>query len=281
MISKEEIKRSAREFGLRPDVVEKDYVLGWTLLGIANHPHLSKNWVFKGGTCIKKCFLNDYRFSEDLDFTIKDRRGLQEKFLTKSFSEVMAWVTRESGVELYPDTLNFEKHHERDGYASIQGSFAYQGPMMMQKKTKPKIHLDLTSDEVLVYPAKRSSILHGYSDKSKFLHAKILSYSFEELFAEKLRALLQRARPRDVYDVVNLFDVQHQLNSRSFKHTLERKFTFRSLPMPTWNTLNTHKATQDLPKSWDHMLGHQIANLENWQSYWSRLEEVLNWTQSL
>jgi predicted nucleotidyltransferase component of viral defense system len=32
----------------------------------------------------------------------------------------------------------------------------------------------------------------------------VSSYAFVEVFAEKLRALGQRTRPRDLYDVVNL-----------------------------------------------------------------------------
>ncbi|MBW6474015.1 MAG: nucleotidyl transferase AbiEii/AbiGii toxin family protein [Anaerolineaceae bacterium] len=30
---------------------------------------LDKNLVFKGGTCLRKCYFPDYRFSENLDFT--------------------------------------------------------------------------------------------------------------------------------------------------------------------------------------------------------------------
>ena len=56
MISREEIIRVAGDLGLRPDVVEKDYVLGWTLAGIFHDAILSTSWVFKGGTCLKKCF---------------------------------------------------------------------------------------------------------------------------------------------------------------------------------------------------------------------------------
>ncbi len=43
----------AREFGLGPQVIEKDYVLGWMLAGIAEHPDVGPSWVFKGGTRLK------------------------------------------------------------------------------------------------------------------------------------------------------------------------------------------------------------------------------------
>lgn len=76
MIDKREILEAASALGLLPSVVEKDYVLGWILAGIHAHPVLSESWVFKGGTCLKKCFFETYRFSEDLDFTLRDESHL-------------------------------------------------------------------------------------------------------------------------------------------------------------------------------------------------------------
>lgn len=56
MITKQEIMDLAREFSLEAKTIEKDYVLGWLLAGIANHPELFDKWIFKGGTCLKKCY---------------------------------------------------------------------------------------------------------------------------------------------------------------------------------------------------------------------------------
>jgi predicted nucleotidyltransferase component of viral defense system len=92
MIQKQELLDLAADFGLQPNVVEKDYVLGWLLAGIGEHPVTRDTWVFKGGTCLKKCFFETYRFSEDLDFTLTDPAHLDEAFLRKLFQEVGAWV---------------------------------------------------------------------------------------------------------------------------------------------------------------------------------------------
>ena len=72
MIDRGEVLTIAGERDLRVDIIEKDYVLGWMLAGIFAHPILGPAWVFKGGTCLKKCFLETYRLSEDLDFTVED-----------------------------------------------------------------------------------------------------------------------------------------------------------------------------------------------------------------
>jgi len=48
MIDRRELLAAAGNLGLLPNVVEKDYVLGWLLAGIFNHPALAEHWVFKG-----------------------------------------------------------------------------------------------------------------------------------------------------------------------------------------------------------------------------------------
>jgi len=58
MITRADIVERANEWGLSEGVVEKDYVIGWLL---------SRFWAFKGGTCLKKCYFETYRFSEDLE----------------------------------------------------------------------------------------------------------------------------------------------------------------------------------------------------------------------
>jgi predicted nucleotidyltransferase component of viral defense system len=70
MIKHEEIKELVNEWRLREDVIEKDYVIGWVLWGIGSDPILREKWAFKGGTCLKKCLIETFRFSEDLDFTV-------------------------------------------------------------------------------------------------------------------------------------------------------------------------------------------------------------------
>ena len=65
--------RLARKEGRRiPEaVLEKDYCLSWFLVGLSATP-LREILAFKGGTAIKKCYIPDYRFSEDLDFTLRE-----------------------------------------------------------------------------------------------------------------------------------------------------------------------------------------------------------------
>ena len=53
----------------RRNLVEKDLLLHRLLRYLSLHPEFNENYLFKGGTCLIKCYLGYYRFSEDLDFT--------------------------------------------------------------------------------------------------------------------------------------------------------------------------------------------------------------------
>lgn len=56
MIGDTEIRRIARETGMEPRLVDLDYTLGWALWGIGQHPYLNSRLLFKGGTCLRKCY---------------------------------------------------------------------------------------------------------------------------------------------------------------------------------------------------------------------------------
>ena len=91
MIKSGEIQQKARRIGVRDQQIEKDYVLSWILFGISKHEQLSKAIVFKGGTVLKKIYFGDYRFSEDLDFTLLNKETENEKifeWLNNRFTKI-------------------------------------------------------------------------------------------------------------------------------------------------------------------------------------------------
>ena len=91
MIPKAEILAVATETGLLPSTVEKDYALGWVLFGIGQHGALGR-WYFKGGTCLKKCYFDTYRFSEDLDFTVPADAAYDAEKMRQGLFDIAEWV---------------------------------------------------------------------------------------------------------------------------------------------------------------------------------------------
>ena len=129
MIDRVEILAIATDLSLSHDVVEKDYVLGWLLAGIYAHEPLATAWIFKGGTCLKKCYFETYRFSEDLDFTLTDAVHLDNAILRDAFAAVGAWVYEQSGIELPADQMRFDLFTNPRGGQSGEGRIYYNGPL--------------------------------------------------------------------------------------------------------------------------------------------------------
>lgn len=276
MIDRQEVMDFSREFGLSPQVIEKDFALGWLLAGIAAHPGIGQSWVFKGGTCLKKCYFETYRFSEDLDFTLTNPDHLNEGFLLATFAEIAVWVYEQSGIEIPADTIRFEIYENPRGNTSSQGRIGYRGPMQ-RRGDAPRIKLDLTDDEVLVLDPVVREVHHPYSDcLEDGIH--VLSYGFEEVFAEKIRALAERERPRDLYDVVHLYRREGLNPDRALiLTTLSEKCQFKGIDVPTMEILSNQPEREDLEADWEHMLAHQLPMLPAFQQFWDELSDVFDW----
>ena len=275
MIPKSEILELARNTNLRPHVVEKDYVLSWILAGINQH-EIGNSWVFKGGTCLKKCYFDSYRFSEDLDFTLIDESHLDEVFLMSAFNDIGEWIYEQSGIEIPADKLIFDIYQNRRGSVSCQGRIFYKGPVSPSSPNSfPRIKLDLTADEILVEPAVRNRVRHDYSD-FQGSNIYIKSYSYEEVFAEKTRALAERTRPRDLYDVINFYRrPESEGLAGKVRQILEEKCDFKSIPMPSIESLVKHE--DECRAGWEQQLSHQLQFLPPFDSYWSDLLPFLHW----
>ena len=276
MIEKREILAASEQTSLTPHVVEKDYVLGWMLAGIFGHEELAETWIFKGGTCLKKCFFETYRFSEDLDFTLLKPEHLDADFLKRVFSETGKWIYEQSGIEIPADTQDFEIYRNPRGQLSCQGKISYKGPVSPTHRL-PRIKLDLTADERVVLPPVRAQIFHPYTDAPAD-GVEVLAYDYVEAFAEKFRALAERTRPRDLYDVVHLYrNAETRPDSQHFMEVLRAKCEFKGIAIPRIADLEPHRA--DLEAGWIHMLEHQLPALLPVAAFWDALPEIFAWLE--
>lgn len=256
MIEKREILDLATQTSLTPHVIEKDYVLGWMLAGIYSHEELAESWIFKGGTCLKKCFFETYRFSEDLDFTLRDEAQLNEAYLKRVFAEVGAWVYEETGIEIPVDQLEFDIYRNPRGNLSCQGKISYKGPVSPTRPL-PRIKLDLTADERIVLPPETVEIFHPYSDAPEE-GIEVLAYDYVEAFAEKFRALAERTRPRDLYDVVNLYrNADARPEQQQFVAVLREKCAFKGIQLPQLADIEPHRG--DVEAGWSGMLNNSAS----------------------
>lgn len=143
MIKPGEIQNKAREFGVRDQQIEKDYILSWVLQGIAQHEELSKAIVFKGGTVLKKVYFKDYRFSEDLDFTLLDDSTTNERIF-KWFEEVFEYIKEEANIPLQI----IDNNEHEDGGTNFY--ISYIGPLGGLGANK-KVKVDISRRQRIYY----------------------------------------------------------------------------------------------------------------------------------
>jgi predicted nucleotidyltransferase component of viral defense system len=277
VIGRRELDELRTEWSLEIPVIEKDYVLGWLLAGIAAHPELARTWVFKGGTCLRKCYYETFRFSEDLDFTVVDGGPEEPKLLQPVFAEIAEWLQEESGIELVLEPAAFVRRRNRRGHPTTQGRIAYRGPNAT-RSTLPKVKFDITSDEVLAWPPQLRAIGHQFSD-SPLPGPGAVCYSITELFGEKLRALAQRCRPRDLYDVVHLHRHPDLIGRASdVLAVLRRKCDHAGVTLPTLETIRATRFRAEVEAEWENMLGHQLPRpLPPFAEFWRALDDVFGW----
>ena len=158
MIPKGELLALRGEWSLSDEIIEKDYVLGWLLAGIAADPALPDQWVFKGGTALRKCYFETYRFSEDLDFTLRPGGPEEPADLLPVFRRVSLWLQDACGLRLEVDDSSFKRRKNRRGKPTTEGKLSYSGPR--QPHNLPKVKLDLTSDELLAEAPVERSVSH-------------------------------------------------------------------------------------------------------------------------
>jgi len=207
---------------------------------------------------------------------------LEETALKTILQEIGEWVYAESGIEMPSKTISVEIYTNPHGTLSAKGKISYLGPLMpKQKSNLPTIKLDLTVDEkIVLFPEKRN-IFYLFSDKPDNL-PKALTYCYEEMFTEKLRDLAERARPRDLYDVIFLYHKRHLVkNKAKFLEALKEKCKFKNIPVPTLEILKHHPQKEILVSGWENMLSHQLSNLNPFDHYWKQLPAVFNWISKL
>ena len=176
MITHQEIKNLVTEWGLREDVIEKDYVIGWVLWGIGSDPDLSIHWAFKGGTSLKKCYVETWRFSEDLDFTVVSGGPEKPETIEPIIKRILDRIHEESGIDFSIKPPAF-KHNEK--YLYTEGSIYYQGPRGTPNPAR--IKLDISGSEKIARPTVLRAIAHSYSDSLPG-EAQVRCYAFEEVF---------------------------------------------------------------------------------------------------
>ncbi|MFV2044787.1 MAG: nucleotidyl transferase AbiEii/AbiGii toxin family protein [Anaerolineales bacterium] len=275
MILRTELEEVARQWAIRLEIVEKDFAISWILAGLAQHPRIGPEWIFKGGTCLKKCYLETYRFSEDLDFSLATGGSLDVDDLENWVREACEEATAQSGLELPAELVEFKRYQNKRGGLSAKGKIGYSGPLGIP--TTPKVRIDLTGDELIARAPILREVHHPYSDRP-LPPARIHCYPIEEIVAEKTIALSDRGLPRDLYDVVRLYRFEGiRLQHSAIVEVIGQKCSHHGVELPSLELVRRPARLAELESEWSNMLGHQLPALPVISDQLAVLEEYFKW----
>jgi len=247
-------------------VLERDYCLSWFLVGLSRSS-LRERLAFKGGTALKKCYFTDYRFSEDLDFTLIEPTSWEET--ERQLAVVFDETRRSSGVEFRLDHLDRRSHENSHTFY-----LAYEGPLPRARGKTVKT--DITIRERIVLPLVDLPILRGYEEYRDLPeNAGVRVYSLEEVAVEKTVALLDRARnePRDLYDLWFLTAGGH-VRLSELVDPVVRKLEFRGLTLPEAGQVMAAKEAR-YRKLWQVRLAPQMADLPEFDAAYRGVRRAL------
>lgn len=182
MITKDELSTIAQLKGLNSKNAEKDYLLDLSLHSLSK---FGDTLILKGGTALYK-FYNLNRFSEDLDFTQNKRRINLEKLLHT--------ILHNTSLLSISGTIEEKQRFKNE----INVRLSFRGPLYDgNKASMTRITINISSRERPQH-IKKEFLIPVYKEIPSF---EIFVLEAKEILAEKIRAIMTRDKPRDVYDL--------------------------------------------------------------------------------
>ncbi|MDY6868273.1 MAG: nucleotidyl transferase AbiEii/AbiGii toxin family protein [Chloroflexota bacterium] len=197
MLSRQQLEiLNRKSFRYPLQIAEKDYVLALVLQLISQSP-LGKKLVFKGGTALHHCYLEQRRFSEDLDFS-----SIQQPISYKEVQKVLTSV----------DYLTIKKRYQSTVTMKIE-RLLYTGPIGFPNSLK--IDIDILQNVLL-------PVQEIYYRTAWGIEFPVRVMEIREICAEKVRAMSDRARYRDFFDMYLILKT-HQLDLKEILAYVSQK----------------------------------------------------------
>ena len=249
---------------IQESVIERDYCLAWFLTGLAGHG-LRDYLAFKGGTALRRCWFEDYRFSEDLDFSLIQPIALDA--ILAGLDEIFAGLKARVGIEMAFD------RHDRHGH---QNTHTFYIGYKAQLPARNDVKVDVTIKEAICFPLADRPILRTYPEYADLPDGPTVRvYSLEEIVIEKLAVLSDKARtePRDLYDLCHVLDIT-DIRIGELMHELAQKLDIRGRAVDGIAAAIGAKEER-LRRLWTPRLGHQIGDLPGFDDVFRQMMRAL------
>jgi len=257
-------------------LIENDFILHSLLFYLYQNKEFKRKYAFKGGTCLIKCYLGYYRFSEDLDFTYINQnkfKGLSKKKARQKISQELDRIVKslelfceKNGFDFKPNKANKRYFEFGAGntlttiklfYKSIETGFEQFIKLQfnfVEMLCFPILELDAkTIVNVQEYPEMK--VLFPEEDLRFVRPVSLTSYNLKEILVEKVRAILTRevVKSRDFLDVYMIKNVKG-LSFYELKKDIIEKTKF---------VLRYQKYLRNLKSHIEHKIEYNIGDERN------------------
>jgi predicted nucleotidyltransferase component of viral defense system len=228
VITDSEIEEKAKEFGIKPADVEKDYVYGWVLNELYTKSALGNVLILKGGNGLRKTYLPNTRFSKDLDFS--SSLGMDQQFLEQELRKICGLVEGQTEVRFSKDRTVVKNKDLPSDIQALEARLYFKG-FYGEENITLKAQLDITQFDKIYLPVQSRPLLHPYSDGS-LCTATVKCQKIEEILASKLTTLLHRRKAVDLFDLLYsiIFSREFPVDRLQVIRTFLKKSIFEPQP---------------------------------------------------
>ena len=173
--------------------VEQDLIICRALTEIFKDEFLAENLAFRGGTALHKLYLSPQpRYSEDIDL-VQIKAGSIKPILDKLRDEILPFL----GAHVVK-----QKANNNTIVYKLESEIAPVMPIRLKVEINCREHFSVLGWQKFPFSVESD----WYTD-----NCEITTYQLEELLGTKLRALYQRRKGRDLFDLYTAI-TQRELN---------------------------------------------------------------------
>ena len=208
--------------------VEQDLFICRALCSIYQDEFLARHLAFRGGTALGKLYLKPQpRYSEDIDLVQVQAEPIKETI--DHLRDALAWLG---------EPVVKQKKHNNTLVFKVQPTDMDAGEIHLKVEINCKEHFS-------VYPMVRvpfavnSSWFKGVCE--------VLTYELAELTGTKLRAVYQRRKGRDLFDLWKILTLVPEIDRERVMQSYERYLGFTASHLPTYKefVMNMEEKLQD------------------------------------
>ena len=286
MLLKTRLQNYKNRYDAQWEIIEQDYILSWILAGLVSIEELREALVFKGGTCLRKCYFGDYRFSQDIDLSVMSNHENLKTSLHNHIEKACALAESLIQNQREGVYLQCSLYKEKRPHPEGQQAFLVQAKLPWHREFLTKVYIEVSFEENVILPPLKRSIIHPYGEPFDF---SISSYDINEIVAEKIRALLQfskklhergwgRSRVRDYYDLWRVLGFyKKDINKDALPALVVKKCAHKGIGFKKIEDIFDKKLMENAQEEWDFWLRDIVVpSLPNREDVFAELKLLLD-----